>query len=40
MTDPLELTGCGPVPASIARLLAGSGNTWLKRLYTDPVDGT
>lgn len=37
---PAELTGCGPLPAPVARLIATTGNTWVKRLYTDPVDGT
>lgn len=37
---PGELVGCGPVPAPIARLIATTGNTWVKRLYTDPVDAT
>lgn len=38
--NPAELTGCGPIPAQVARLIATTGNTWVKRLYTDPVDGT
>ncbi|MBA2716628.1 MAG: DUF222 domain-containing protein, partial [Propionibacteriales bacterium] len=37
---PAELTGCGPLPAPVARLIATTGNTRVKRLYTDPVDGT
>ena len=37
---PAELSGCGPIPAPVARLIAATGNTWLKRLYTDPIDGT
>lgn len=37
---PAELTGHGPIPAAAARLLATSDNAWLRRLFTDPVDGT
>ncbi|HSK55783.1 MAG TPA: HNH endonuclease signature motif containing protein, partial [Jiangellales bacterium] len=35
---PGELTGLGPVPASVARQLAAAASTW-RRLLTDPVDG-
>lgn len=35
-----RLDKTGPVPASIARLLATSGNAWIRRLYTDPVDAS
>ncbi len=38
--NPADLTGCGPIPAPVARLIATTGNTWVKRLYTDPLDGT
>jgi hypothetical protein len=38
--NPAELTGCGPIPATVARLIATTGNTWVKRLYSDPVDST
>jgi hypothetical protein len=37
---PAHLIGIGPLPADIARLLAGSHNVRLRRLFTDPVDGT
>jgi hypothetical protein len=37
---PAEVTGCGPIPAPVARMIAATGNTWVKRLYSDPVDGT
>lgn len=37
---PAELVGCGPIPAPVARLIATTGNTWVKRLYADPVDGS
>jgi hypothetical protein len=36
--DPCELTGYGPIPASMARRIATDG-TW-RRLLTDPTDGT
>ncbi|MBA2716634.1 MAG: DUF222 domain-containing protein [Propionibacteriales bacterium] len=35
-----ELVGVGPVPAPVARLIAATGNTWVKRLYADPIDAT
>lgn len=35
-----ELVPCGPIPAPVARLIAATSNTWVKRLYTDPVDAT
>jgi len=38
--SPAHLTGCGPLPASVARHLATSGSSWLSRLLTDPIDGT
>ena len=38
--NPAELTGAGPIPAPVARLIATTGNTWVKRLYTDPLDAT
>lgn len=37
---PAHLTGCGPIPASVARLIAATSNTWVKRLYSDPIDST
>jgi Domain of unknown function (DUF222) len=37
-STPGHLVGAGPIPAGIARLIATTGNTWLRRLYTDPVD--
>jgi len=37
---PAELAGYGPVPADLARCLATSSRTWLRRLLTDPFDGT
>ncbi|TCC11984.1 HNH endonuclease signature motif containing protein [Kribbella soli] len=36
--DPCDLTGYGPVPADMARRIAGDG-TW-RRLLTDPVNGS
>jgi hypothetical protein len=36
--DPCELTGYGPIPATMARHIATNG-TW-RRLLTDPVNGT
>jgi hypothetical protein len=36
--DPAELTGFGPIPADMARRIAGDG-TW-RRLLTDPVNGS
>ncbi|MFG1911428.1 DUF222 domain-containing protein [Kribbella sp. NPDC048928] len=36
--DPCELTGYGPIPATMARRVAGDG-TW-RRLLTDPANGT
>jgi hypothetical protein len=35
---PGELTGAGPIPASVARKLMASATLW-RRLLTDPVDG-
>lgn len=37
---PGQLIGFGPIPPDTARLIAASGDTWLRRLYTDPVDGS
>jgi hypothetical protein len=36
--DPCELTGYGPIPAEMARRIAGEG-TW-RRILTDPTNGT
>jgi len=38
--SPGHLTGCGPLPASVARRLATNESSWLRRLLTDPIDGT
>lgn len=37
---PGQLIGLGPVPPRVARLVAATGDTWIKRLYTDAVDGS
>ena len=37
---PANLIGYGPLPAHAARLLATHDNAWLRRFYTDPVDGS
>jgi hypothetical protein len=37
---PAQLIGHGPLPAPIARMLASTDSTWLRRLLTDPVDAT
>ena len=37
---PAHLVGTGPLPAGVARLLATSGSSWLKRFLTDPIDGS
>ncbi len=36
---PADLGRTGALPADIARHIAVTGNTWVKRLYVDPVDG-
>ncbi len=38
--DPASLVGHGPLPAPLARALAGNGHAWLRRFLTDPVDGS
>ncbi len=38
--SPDHLAGCAPLPASVARRLAARGSAWLRRLLTDPVNGT
>jgi hypothetical protein len=38
--QPGHLIGYGPLPAHVARLLATHDNAWLRRFYTDPVDGS
>jgi hypothetical protein len=35
-----QLVGAGPITASLARRLATSGNAWVRRLFTDPVDAS
>ena len=35
---PGRLTGLGPVPAQVARFIAASSDTWVRRLFCDPVD--
>ncbi len=37
---PGQLIGFGPIPPDTARLIAATGDTWVRRLYTDPVDGS
>jgi hypothetical protein len=37
---PGELEGHGPIPAALARRLAGDPEAWWRRLFTDPVTGT
>ncbi|MDX6317851.1 MAG: hypothetical protein QOD35_1251, partial [Nocardioidaceae bacterium] len=37
---PAELVGAGPITAPLARRLATTGNAWVRRLYTDPVDAS
>jgi hypothetical protein len=37
---PANLLGYGPLPAHVARMLATSDNAWLRRFYTDPIDGS
>jgi hypothetical protein len=37
---PADLVGYGPIPADLARQLTGSSRTWIRRLLTDPFDGT
>ena len=37
---PGELEGHGPIPAEMARRLAGDPQAWWRRLLTDPVTGT
>jgi hypothetical protein len=37
---PANLIGFGPLPAHAARLIAATKNAWLRRFYTDPVDGS
>ena len=37
---PAHLIGSGPVTAALARLVAASQSSTLRRLYTDPFDGT
>lgn len=36
---PANLLGHGPLPAHVARMLATHDNAWLRRFYTDPIDG-
>lgn len=37
---PVAIAGMGPLPAPVGRLLATGKSAWLRRLLTDPVDGT
>jgi hypothetical protein len=37
---PAHLSRTGPLPAAVARHIATTGNTWVRRLYTDPVDAS
>ncbi|SFI77745.1 protein of unknown function [Amycolatopsis regifaucium] len=37
--DPAELAGHGPIPASLAREIAGGPDTVLRRIVTDPLSG-
>lgn len=37
--NPVVLPGFGPIPAALARrIICSGGQTWIRRLYTDPVD--
>jgi hypothetical protein len=38
--SPAQLIGVGPVTAPLARQLATTGTAWVRRLLTDPVDGS
>jgi hypothetical protein len=38
---PARFTGCGPVPASLARqIVRDAATVWLRRLYTRPAEGS
>lgn len=37
---PARLEDYGPIPASLARQLSADSRTWLRRLFTDPIDHT
>jgi hypothetical protein len=37
---PAQLIGHGALPAGVARMLATSESSWLRRLLTDPIDAT
>ncbi|MBC7594351.1 MAG: hypothetical protein H7288_10480 [Kineosporiaceae bacterium] len=37
--NPVALPGFGPIPAALARrIICSGGQTWIRRLFTDPVD--
>jgi hypothetical protein len=38
--SPAQMVGAGPVTAPLARQLATTGTAWVRRLLTDPVDGS
>ncbi len=37
---PAQIPGHGPIPAALARALAATDSTWIRRLLTDPIDGS
>ena len=39
-SKPGQLIGVGPIPPALASRIAAIGDTWVTRLFTDPVDGT
>ncbi|MBC7594016.1 MAG: DUF222 domain-containing protein [Kineosporiaceae bacterium] len=37
--NPVTLPGFGPIPAALARrIICSGGQTWIRRLFTDPID--
>ena len=38
--EPAHVTGCGPIPADLARELTDSDHAWLRRLYVNPATGS
>jgi hypothetical protein len=39
-TRPAQLVGVGPITGLLARRLAATGDAWVRRLLTDPIDGS
>jgi hypothetical protein len=37
---PGQILGMGPIPPGVARMIAATGDSWVTRLFTDPVDGS